>query len=241
MDKNPSPYMETAAIRLAPTKLYCNYCKKLNHSEEDCRNKIKDSKFCEYCKIQGHTFDECGSIRKDLQKGMIVKEMVRTGATAASSRAEAKTAYSAAVARTTDARGHNKSGSRHYEVDKPIQDKREIVKGMKVRVAQMKGQTALVQIRSTKDPGALAIKENDIKIITAVAGTAIATRKKKNGTQEVITGTSMITPNTGRIFIEEMIAFDGRIGISRRMIGTISTITVMATAAYEKERGNNRT
>ena len=107
--------METAAIRLAPTKLYCNYCKKLNHSEEDCRNKIKDSKFCEYCKIQGHTFDECGSIRKDLQKGMIVKEKVRTGATAASSPAEAKTAYSAPAARTADARGHNKSGSRHYE------------------------------------------------------------------------------------------------------------------------------
>ena len=115
MDKNRNPYMEMAAIRLAPSKLYYNYCKKLNHSEEDCRNKMKDSKYCEYCKIQGHTFDECGSIRKDLQKGMIVKEKVRTGATTASSPAEAKNAYSAPAPRSADARGHNKSGSRHYE------------------------------------------------------------------------------------------------------------------------------
>ena len=102
---------------------------------------------------------------------------------------------------------------------------------MKVRVAQIKGQTALVEIRSTKDPGALTIEENDIKIITAVAETTIATRRRKNGIQEVIAGTSMITPNTGRIFIEEMIAFNGRIGISRRMIETITRITVMVTTA----------
>ena len=98
----------------------------------------------------------------------------------------------------------------------------------------MKGQTALVEIRSTKDPGALTIEENDIKIIMAVVGTAIATRKRKNGTKEVIAGTSMITPNTGRIFIEEIIAFNRRIGISRRMIGTITTITVMATAVVSR-------
>ena len=98
----------------------------------------------------------------------------------------------------------------------------------------MKGQTALVEIRSTKDPGALTIEENDIKIITVVPGTAITPWKRKNGTQEVIAGTSMITPNTGRIFIEEMIAFNGRIGISRRMIATITRITVMVTAAVTR-------
>ena len=125
MDRNRKPYIETAAIRLAPTKLYCNYCKKSDHSEEGCRNKAKESKFCEYCKIRGHSFEGCGSIRKDIQNGIVVKEKVRSGATTASSPAETKTAYSAPVARPTDARGHNKSGPRHYELSRQTDPRQE--------------------------------------------------------------------------------------------------------------------
>ena len=107
MDRNRSPYIETAAIRLAPTESYCNYCQKPNHSEEDCRTIAKESKFCEYCKIRGRSFEEYDSIRKDIQNGIVVKEKVRSGATTASSPAEVKTVYSAPATRAADVQGYN--------------------------------------------------------------------------------------------------------------------------------------
>ena len=50
----------------------------------------------------------------------------------------------------------------------------------------MEGQIALDGIKSTKDPGVLAIEGNDIEIITTVAETTTATLTRKNGTQELI-------------------------------------------------------
>ena len=128
---------------------------------------------------------------------MIFKEKIRTGMTTASSLAEAKSVYSVPPARNTDARGHNKSGPRYYELRRQTDpDKSGTTKGMKITGAHMKGQTPLVVIRRTKDSGVLAIEENDIEIITAVTGTAIATRTMKNGTQEMLAGTAMTIADT---------------------------------------------
>ena len=54
-----------------------------------------------------------------------LKEKVRTGTTTASSPAEAITAYSAPAARTTDARGHNKSEPRHYALRRQTDPRQE--------------------------------------------------------------------------------------------------------------------